>query len=469
MRICYSLPGNRDLQDNPKLAEIAIDCLSRCFNKKNTSYKFFWFWALLELYGERCAERDAKEKALKEDKKKDSQYNLKESIADRLIAGPDGQPLQSGSTVFLPLQPIYFYQMAAKMIAIAWYPYNRFKLHFGSTDQIAKVIENLLSSPEFFIKKKLKPLSSDSTEQKVYTALTKAAEKDSDFRADFEEQLCKYVPMRFLSPWFPDVTDKKYPGKKEAEIQKRCTQNQLCLYQTKSSPNGEMLEINAVWSNYLREHQGILTDFTLLHLVKYLEKCNPTVPNIVNKLKDPRHRSSLNYAKDYFQTYFEQIDSTINIYNKEQILEKKDFEIDHFIPWSFIGHDELWNLAPIDKITNIQKSDKLPNLDIFLEPLAKLHFEALQHNQHFLLKAEGKDDGLKLALPEDVSMKSIQLASESLKDGLRKDLKELLAMNEREFCGLIDNTIRPIYQQACNLHFQTWNAVQNSISLQSAT
>lgn len=447
MRICYALPTNCAVEQN---AELAVSHLAQCLNDNTASYKFFWFWALLQLHAERCALREAKLNSTKQ-----SQYTTSALTEGNLPSDTHGQSLQTGIVASLLQEPIYFYQMAAKMIALAWYPYNKFKLHYGATDQINKVIEDLLARPELFDAHKLEPIRSDSTEPEVYAALVKAAQANSKFRSELVNRLCIYVPTRFLSPWFPDVTDKVYKSRKDSEIRNRSAQDPLCLYQIKHGPEGYMLEVNAVWSDYLIEHQGILTDFTLLGLVGYLEKRNPTVPNIVNKLHHPLQRSSLDYAKAYFKTYFSQIHDTVNIYNHAQKLDHK-FEIDHFIPWSFVGHDELWNLAPIDKITNIQKSDKLPNPDMFLEPLAKLHFAALHHNEHFLLKAEGQDDGLVLSLPKGVKMSSIKQATESLKDGLRHDLKGLLSLNERQFCGLIDNTIRPLYQQAYNLHFQTW-------------
>ena len=31
-----------------------------------------------------------------------------------------------------------------------------------------------------------------------------------------------------------------------------------------------------------------------------------------------------------------------------QPVKKKKYDIDHFIPWSFVMNDELWNLMPMD-------------------------------------------------------------------------------------------------------------------------
>lgn len=459
MQICYALPTNRAVQHH---ADIAVRHLSNGLNDSTASYKFFWFWALLQLHAERCAQRDAKLQSAKQ-----SQYSAQPLTTVSLPTTRDGHNAQTGIVAALLQEPIYFYQMAAKMIALAWYPYNVFKLHYGATDQINKIIEQLLASPELFTKLKLDPIRSDSTEEDVYNALSTAAKREPKIRRLLCDALLTYVPTRFLAPWFPDVTDKAYKSRKDSEIRNRSTQDPLCLYQIKKGPEGYMLEVNAVWSDYLLEHQSILTDFVLLGLVGYLEKRNPTVPNIINKLQHPMQREPLTYAKQYFDTFFKLSHQSINIYNRTRPLGN-NYAIDHFIPWAFVGHNELWNLAPIDSSTNSQKSDKLPDPDLFLQPLAQLHYAALQQNGDFLLQADGLLKKGSVALPPTLKPGSIKQAAESLKDGLRQDLKTLLSMKESQFCGLIDNTIRPLYQQASNLHFQTWNAALSSEELQPA-
>ena len=43
------------------------------------------------------------------------------------------------------------------------------------------------------------------------------------------------------------------------------------------------------------------------------------------------------------------------------------YDLDHFVPYSFVSHDLIWNLIPADSKSNIIKSDKLPPLDIYFE------------------------------------------------------------------------------------------------------
>ena len=64
-----------------------------------------------------------------------------------------------------------------------------------------------------------------------------------------------------------------------------------------------------------------------------------------------------------------------DIYSEQQLTDS--FSIDHFLPWSFVAHDLLWNLTPVEPTTNSSKNDALPDLDIYLPRLVKLHLGAI--------------------------------------------------------------------------------------------
>ncbi|MFN5883821.1 MAG: HNH endonuclease domain-containing protein, partial [Bacteroidota bacterium] len=37
-----------------------------------------------------------------------------------------------------------------------------------------------------------------------------------------------------------------------------------------------------------------------------------------------------------------------------------NYAVEHFVPYSFVSHDLMWNLIPADTSFNSSKSDKLP-------------------------------------------------------------------------------------------------------------
>jgi hypothetical protein len=64
------------------------------------------------------------------------------------------------------------------------------------------------------------------------------------------------------------------------------------------------------------------------------------------------------------------------------------FSIDHFLPWSFVAHDLLWNLAPVNPLTNSSKSDSIPDLGRYVPRFAALHraaLRALSNRPHLLV------------------------------------------------------------------------------------
>lgn len=54
-----------------------------------------------------------------------------------------------------------------------------------------------------------------------------------------------------------------------------------------------------------------------------------------------------------------------------QPVKKKKYDIDHFIPWSFVMNDELWNLMPMDASLNSSKSNRLPKWNPFFQNFAQ--------------------------------------------------------------------------------------------------
>lgn len=56
------------------------------------------------------------------------------------------------------------------------------------------------------------------------------------------------------------------------------------------------------------------------------------------------------------------------------ILTEKDISIDHFVPWSYVAHDEMWNLNPTTKSINSSKSNNLPDWDTYFNKLARQEY-----------------------------------------------------------------------------------------------
>lgn len=183
-----------------------------------------------------------------------------------------------------------------------------------------------------------------------------------------------------------------------------------------------------------------MQSFAEHHVALYLQARNPNVPGVVNKLRAPTARQ-LTVARDFWRlvrTDFEKASKPAefrDIYSERQLGDS--FSIDHFLPWSFVVHDLLWNLTPVEAATNSSKNDVLPNLDLYLPRLAKLHFAAIE------------------------AAKKRPKFLEDYTDCFKQDAASLLALGEIGFVTKYREVILPQAQIAINQGFQSGWKLRN--------
>ena len=80
---------------------------------------------------------------------------------------------------------------------------------------------------------------------------------------------------------------------------------------------------------------------------------NPEVPGLVYKLAplDEKMRKLGNVRKLWEGVL--DLQPVCDVFTG-QPLEKKQYDVDHFVPWSFVMNDELWNLMPMNFFENIR-------------------------------------------------------------------------------------------------------------------
>ena len=148
-------------EDNPLKGE-DVEKLKHAFNKKSTSYKYFWFMALLEIYKETLVEK------------------------------------------------ITFRQILIKMVAKAWKYVFMLNGQFSQSDQLPKYLVRL---------KAITNLHNNSLEWEVEDKLNK--KYDTLNVNTILSPLLKNVPYRFLSPWIP-FTDNDDVKRKTWNQESRC-------------------------------------------------------------------------------------------------------------------------------------------------------------------------------------------------------------------------------------------------------
>ena len=114
---------------------------------------------------------------------------------------------------------------------------------------------------------------------------------------------------------------------------------------------------------------------------------------------------------------------------------KKEYDLDHFIPWSYFTNDLIWNIIPADHKANISKSNNLPLLEKYLLPFSRIHQQAMQ-------AIYPKNPNNKLL--EDYLI-------------LHDSISELTRLSENDFLNVFQKTFAPMVQIAENRGFSYWN------------
>ena len=195
------------------------------------------------------------------------------------------------------------------------------------------------------------------------------------------QEFKRYVPTRFLTPWFADKLGGQQDARKDGQIR-------LLARESKSMPGaalyffeGDDIVLDDSWQAFLFDNLALVQAFAEHHFTLYLQARNPNVPGIPKKLRIPPQRNLTAVHRFWSLVRAELVDSGQperfhEIYSAEPLGGR--FSINHFLPWSFVAHDLAWNLAPVSKGTNSSKGDRLPDLSLYLPRLARLHYHALQ-------------------------------------------------------------------------------------------
>jgi hypothetical protein len=248
----------------------------------------------------------------------------------------------------------------SRMISNSWYTVNYFHVSFGKQDLIQEAVTSIL---------KIENLTINENKSKIIAVLENTI---NILTIRILNHFDKNVPHWFISPWFSGNRNSIY-------LQSQNFDNG-CLY----SLEKDFININPLWSSYLKSNSKILKDFCYWNLSLFLQKRNPNVPDIPNKLIKSVSRNSLTkQTNEYWKPVFQELGSVECIFTGNKLIfDDKKFALDHFVPHAFVSHDLMWNLIPIDKWFNSSKSDKLPSIDKYFDKffnLQKTAFEIVKY------------------------------------------------------------------------------------------
>lgn len=243
----------------------------------------------------------------------------------------------------------------AGMITNAWYTVNYFNISFGQFDLIQRAIEEI---------KDIEGITIDESKDKIFSKLLASKNlKTNKLLVHFDKQ----VPHWFLSPWYPGIKNTK-----EIYDLSQSSFN-IPLYRLYK----DRIEILDRWIPYLQKHIRLLRDYIYWNLALFLQVRNPNVPDIPNKLIKPVLRSSLIKERKFWDYVLEINGPQKCIYTGKDLFIGQ-YHVEHFIPYSFVSHNQIWNLIPADKTFNLQKNNKIPRLDKFYNSFFELQKLAVE-------------------------------------------------------------------------------------------
>ncbi len=302
----------------PAHSRLNVAALSAVFANTTNSYKFYWFLAILDELAE------------------------------------TGQPR------------IALRSLALRMVANVWYPLDYYKLSFGVDDGFKPIADFVSAHMQVDNRPTAQPLFEQLQAGLGGAALAAVGQKVMG--------LLRYVPSRFIRPFLKA----ELGGVPETKIDKRIAELSQGSAAAPYRLGREAIELHPEWLAYLQEHQGILRGFAQWHLLRFLQKNNPNVIGLAEKLRRPTAADrNLKTATGYWGSFLAETPDFRCIYSG-QPLTTGTLSIDHFLPWSYVAHNQLWNLIPTSKTVNSAKNNALPDLGMYLGPFVQWQRAAFQ-------------------------------------------------------------------------------------------
>lgn len=331
---------------------------------------------------------------------------------------------------------IPYRRIVARMIAAAWYPVNYYNLSLGVADKLSDTIRYLhveLGLPKEIRADTLVDFIEESSDKRLWKMIN---------------GFTGMVPYRLIRPFY----ESEIQHRKQTDLTFRDAKVNAFIEQCNRSDDGaafyrldrknRKLTVSPKWALYIRTNAALVEGWLNYKLIKYIQERNPNVPAIPFKLFPPTERDRNLSAQTKFWRRIQQEIPLYDLYteeefNRENMERYGNFSIDHFIPWSFVLHNEIWNLYPMFGRINSAKSDRLPDKERYLARFCEKQYEA------FLI-AKTWDR-------EFLSMREQYL-------NVKRDIFEIERSDRGHdaFVQAMSRTIEPLYQIANNQGFGIW-------------
>ncbi|MBF2735746.1 MAG: hypothetical protein ISN26_06725 [Betaproteobacteria bacterium AqS2] len=282
-------------------------------------------------------------------------------------------------------------------LANSWFPSLQFRLNFGKQDQIEKALRKVET---------IVPADAYTSIEQVNRALEEEASALSKVKA--VQDLTEYSIGRLIRRAFDQEVaelkqELKQKGVKPSDYdyqikikipgwsRKRFEGDDPPIYRIEDKAE---IVIHERWCRYLSKNLKIINGWLDNQWMQTLARKNPNVPGLAHKLWElPNDRDSLRKQRDGWEEYLRNHALDCIYSQPVSRIDNAEFALDHFLPRSWVGHDQMWNLIPIAPKTNSRKKHFLPARDE-IEKLASAHFDLLDFafNNEFPHRSNMLDD-----------------------------------------------------------------------------
>lgn len=331
-----------------------------------------------------------------------------------------------------------FEEVIDEMICNAWYSVREFHIHLSGVMMDGQVRDGL----ERAILKlsELSDLQSNASKVEINNAIKEHA---SELKSA-KEQLTNMVPYRALAGFFDKVDEVVDWGsvKRITAFIEHVNKDAVILPYTlgESSKLKKEIYFQQSWIEMIQDNTVPILGWIQYEKVKWLQNNNPEVPGLVYKLEalDDKKRK-LEKVRDLWKEIMK-IRKVNDVFTGDILESDKKYDVDHFIPFSFVMNDELWNLSPMDPNLNSAKNNRLPDWDKF--------FKGFVNNQLILYELIHEKEGIHKLFEgcyKD-NLHSIWAAQELYRKG----------NSDEEFYNILQKNMRPVYDSARRQGYEIW-------------
>lgn len=325
-----------------------------------------------------------------------------------------------------------------EMICNAWYSVREFHIHLSGMQLDGQVRDGLERA--VIRLSVLSSLPANASKVEIKNAIK---EHNAELKAA-KEQLTNMVPYRALAGFFDKAEETAEWGsvKRMTAYIERINRDIVLLPYTlgESSKLKKEIRFQPSWVEMIQDNTVAILGWIQYEKVKWLQNNNPEVPGLIYKLAplDEKMRK-LGHVRKLWDGILDL--RSINDVFTDNPIDQTQYDVDHFIPWSFVMNDELWNLMPMDSSLNSAKSNRLPVWDDFFIRFAK--------NQYIMYELIHEKEGIRKlyeACYRD-NLHSIWANQELYRKG----------NSDIEFYGILEKNMRPVYDSARRQGYDVWD------------